>query len=70
MLKLKIEQEIAISGFIKKSDKDKKGDKYYCLRLPADIYNKLREYVADNKSEGTTIRKFINDAIVEKLERE
>lgn len=54
-----------------KADKAENKDmKMYSLRIPADVYEKIELYVFQNKRNGANIRKFIIDAIMDKIERE
>lgn len=42
----------------------------YSLRIPADIYEKIELYVFQNRRKGANIRKFIMEAILDKIDKE
>lgn len=54
-----------------KADKAESKDmRMYSLRIPADIYEKIELYVFKNRRNGANIRKFIIEAVMEKIEKE
>ena len=49
---------------------DNKDYKIYSMRIPTDVYEKIEYYVFKNKRKGANIRKFIYEAIMDKIEKE
>lgn len=39
-------------------------------RIPEDIHEKLQEYVFKHRKEGITIKKYLLDSLIEKMQRD
>lgn len=50
--------------------KDQQTEVSLSYRIPEDIHEKLQEYVFKHRKEGITIKKYLLDSLIEKMQRD